>query len=148
MWPGLQVRSRKSQKPAALITFDDYPAYDNRMPQQFICLTDIALAYQFANICATDTQLFGLLELDSLYYYRMFFSITLKEGNISHAVMSKTEIGSNHHPSNHNTLSQAIQAVICSQARNVPCKTDYDAVVNTAISTGKCQFFFVRGQAF
>ncbi len=148
MWLGLQVRGRKSQKPAALITFDDYPAYDDRMPQQFICLTDIALAYQFANMCATDTQLFGLLELDGLYYYRMFFSITLKEVNISHAVMPKTEIGSNHHPSNHKTLSQAIQEVIGAQVRDFPCKTDYDAVVNMAISTGKCQFLFVRGQAF
>src|SRR5258708_8199798 len=129
MWPGLQVRSRKSQKPAALITFDDYPAYDNRMPQQFICLTDIALAYQFANICATDTQLFGLLELDGLYYYRMFFSITLKEGNISHAVMPKTEIGSNHHPSNHKTFSQPIHQVIRAQFPTFPPKPHYSTVL-------------------
>src|SRR5258708_37941702 len=109
MWLGLQVRGRKSQKPAALITFDDYPAYDDRMPQQFICLTDIALAYQFANMCATDTQLFGLLELDGLYYYRMFFSITLKEVNTSLPLIPRTEFGPTHHPSILKRWRQVIQ---------------------------------------
>src|SRR5260370_18397009 len=89
-----------------------------------IRLANVALDYQRANTCAADARLLGLLQLDGLYYYSMFFSILLEEGNVSHALMPQAEIGSNDHSSNNKTLTQAFQEVIAAQVRDCLCEID------------------------
>src|SRR5947209_10662290 len=68
-----------------------------------------------------------------MYSNMMLLPIMFKERNITHAIMPQTEVCSNNHPLNRETLTELIHKIFSRHSRNFRRKGNHDTFGNSSV---------------
>src|SRR6185312_3901135 len=136
---GNQVSRRKANEPTTGVTMFDYPAHDDRVPQEFIRSSDIAFVYQGSNTRTTDTFIGYFFKRNSTKLDLTSLGISSQEGAVTHPIAPKAKIRTNDQSLNREVFMEAIHEIFSVHGGHVRCKMNHDIVGDIAV-------FFSKGQ--